>query len=74
MPFLDLSGLQKFWSRLKNILELKVTGVGVSKIVSITKEAYDALSDAEKNDGTVYITDEEIVPITDEEIDALFST
>lgn len=69
---LDYNGLRNFWSKLKEILSLKITGVGVSKIVSLTQEQYDALSDAQKNDGSVYITDDAFDPITDEEIEALF--
>lgn len=57
MGFLNYAGLEKFWSNLKNILSLKITGIGVSKIVSVTQEEYESLTDAEKNDGTVYITD-----------------
>lgn len=73
MGFLNYAGLEKFWSNLKNILSLKITGIGVSKIVSVTQEEYESLTDAEKNDGTVYITDEDMSPITEEQIDALFS-
>lgn len=72
MGFLNYTGLQQFLAKLKDILSLKVTGVGVSKIVTLTQEEYDALSPAEKNNGTVYITDDGIEAITDEEIDALF--
>lgn len=74
MGFLDYAGLEQFWSKIKAILSLKVTGDGVSKIVSITQEEYDALSASEKKNGTVYITDEGIDSITDEQIDALFSS
>lgn len=70
--FLNYTGLERFWSKIKSILAFKVTGDGVSKIVSLTKEQYDTLSEAEKNDGTVYITDEEFRPITDEQIESLF--
>lgn len=72
MGFLNYVGLERFWSKIKSILSLKVSGIGVSKIVSLSKEQYDALSEAEKNDGTLYITDTGLVPITDEEIEALF--
>lgn len=72
MGYLNYEGLSQFWSKIKAILSLKVTGEGVSKIVSITQEEYDALTSAEKNNGTVYITDEGIGSITDEEIEALF--
>lgn len=72
MGFLDYAGLERFWSGLKSILSIKVTGIGVSKVVSLTKEQYDALTDAEKNNGTLYITDEGIEPISDEEIESLF--
>lgn len=73
MGYLNYEGLSQFWSKIKAILLLKVTGEGVSKIVSITQEEYGALTSAEKNNGTVYITDEGIGSITDEEIEALFS-
>lgn len=73
MGFLNYAGLEKFWSKLKNILSSKVTGEGVSKIISLTQEEYEALSESEKSNGTVYITNDGIKPITDEEIDALFS-
>lgn len=73
MGFLNYEGLEKFYLKIKSILSAKVTGVGVSKMVSITQEEYDALSTEEKNDGTIYITDEGIDSITDEQIDALFS-
>lgn len=72
MGFLNYEGLVKFSANLKNVLTSKITGIGVSKMVSITQEEYDALSDAEKNNGTVYITDEGIDSITEEQIDALF--
>lgn len=72
MGFLNKTGLEYFWSRLKEILSSKVNGVGVSRIRSLTQEEYDALGVAEKNDGTVYITDEGIDVITDEQIEALF--
>lgn len=72
MGFLNYTGLLQFWSKLKGILDSKITGDGVSNIKILTQEEYDALTTAEKNNGTVYITDDGIEAITDEEIDALF--
>lgn len=73
MGFLNYAGLIQLWSKLKGLLDRKVNGDGVYNIKSLTKEEYDALDEIEKNNGTVYITDESFNPITDEQIDALFT-
>lgn len=72
MGFLNYTGLTQFWSKIKSILDRKITGEGVFTIRSLTQEEYDSLTDAEKSNGTIYVTDEGIAPISDEEIDALF--
>lgn len=65
MGFLDYTGLNRFFNNLKTILSKKITGVGVSEIRKLTQEEYEQLSDDQKSNGTIYVTDKEIkVPDT----------
>lgn len=70
--FLDYIGLTEFWTKVKTILDHKITGDGFSRMRSLTQEEYESLPESEKNNGTIYITDQGIRSISVSEIDEMF--
>lgn len=61
MGLLDSAGLSYFYKNLKAILSNKINGDGVNLIKHLTQEEYDALTDAKKNNETIYIIDTNII-------------